>query len=1137
MSDDRREQIINFIKKELIGPDPLPEEGMKQENGEEILTSDNPLIRYAAGILYPQGINIQNDNDDENKEENAEAKPDIENEELPLSDGHFSTKELLEEAEELINLSNAFKQSAISITAAVYSNDKLTVKINAGQYKSIKIITDPNKAEKKAYGRSPIYWDNNSEFLIFPTKENPLKEIPVVISNNETELEFCITYRYTAENNTFSVFTFTLKNSKKIPYTTKLPAESDCFFQVEFELNSITGFSSMPENLNIEIENEDYLLNKLLFRNIKTYAIGHGCSADWDDESVVKKIRSSIMPVYEMKPILPNNFNDLKLNMYEFSDLGNSDLSYRNLKLLCQRYKNWISGIEAVSKGLNTEFKKAAENNISKCYSCYQRMIRGIEILEKDEKAGKAFSYMNRAMLLQQLHYRLPLQLWEYNSKNELLLNRKYDKMPDINDSSTWYDIENQKYGIWRPFQIAFILINIESILDPFCTDRKMVELIWFPTGGGKTEAYLGLSAFTIFLRRLKNKDDFGTAIIMRYTLRLLTAQQYQRASSMICACEIIRKEKEAELGKNRISIGLWVGSSTTPNEMKEAIINYDKMYKGDSTDNPFGVLKCPWCGTQMGIISTKSKSETIKLCGYRKIISEKKKKIIFQCDNHLCHFSKDDFYLPLDVVDEAIYDNPSTLIIGTVDKFAMLPYWPRAQRLFGIFNGDMKMPPELIIQDELHLISGPLGSMVGHYETMINTLCVRNTEKGCISPKIIASTATISRAKEQCHALYCCGEENVIQFPPPGIDTGESFFAYTDNNAVGRKYVGIFAPGASSHATTNIRLYATLLYAAKALLVENEQERDPYWTNLGYYNSLRELGQAATWMNADVTEYLHTIYKRRNEDKIEGYKENRRYIYNVEELTSRIRSDKITSSLLSLEKKYPRENDNDAHPIDVCLATNMISVGVDISRLGLMTVAGQPKTSAEYIQATSRVGREERAPGIIFAVYNPGKPRDRSHYEHFKSYHSRIYSYVEPTSVTPFSSPMRRRALHAIIFGMIRLLGNENTYNNPKIFPTPEEKEKLNRIIKDRVSEIDESEYKSTLINISAIYEKWKNNDPQKFHDFNAQDPVPLMYPSGKKPNINWDGRGFETPMSMRNVDLPCEIFTLPNGYMNQEG
>jgi hypothetical protein len=1124
MFDARRDQIIEIIKREFIGPDPLPIEDMVQENGEEIITSDNPLIRYSAGILFPQGLNVNYEDDDENEEENNEINVDIEDNESKFSDG-YSTKEMLEEAEELINLSNAYKQSAISITAAVFSKDKISVNVNAGQYE---------KSENKYY-RKPVFWNNNSEYLSFPTDKDPLKRFSVITNNTETNLKFCITYRYTDKAGLFSVYTFTLENSEEIDYEVRSPKESDCYFQVEFELISVLGFAHMPEFSNSELEDEDYLSNKLLYRNIKNYAIGHGCSADWQEGEVVKTIRSSIIPSYEIKPILPNKLEDLELRMFDLSDYGNIENSIKNIKLLCERYKEWINKTEAVvNKNFPNEFIKIAGSNIEKCNQCHQRMLKGIRILETDENARKAFLFMNRAMLLQQLHYRLPLQLWEMDSNNNIRLNKKYKKMPDISDPTTWYENEKQEYGVWRPFQIAFILINIESIIDPYCEERKQVELIWFPTGGGKTEAYLGLSAFTIFFRRLNNKDDTGTAIIMRYTLRLLTAQQYERASSMICACEIIRKEREVELGKNRITIGLWVGGDTTPNRMKEAVDEFDKMYRGSTTDNPFGVLKCPWCGSQMGIINTKSKTDYLR--GYRKSTNGKRKKIVFQCDNEDCDFSKNDFILPLDVIDEAIYENPSTLIIGTVDKFAMLPYRPEAQRLFGINEDKRTTPPELIIQDELHLISGPLGSMVGHYETMINVLCEREIKGVKISPKIIASTATISRAKEQCHALYCCGKNNVKQFPPPGIEAGESFFAYTDNNAIGRKYVGIFAPGASSHATTNIRLYATLLYAAKALTVKNEEERDPYWTNLGYYNSLRELGQAATWINADINEYLHTIYKRRYEDKKEGYKENRRYIYRPEELTSRIRSDKITSSLQNLGIIYPQKVDSDVHPIDICLATNMISVGIDISRLGLMTVAGQPKTSSEYIQATSRVGRKDSAPGIILTVYNPGKPRDRSHYEHFKSYHSKIYSFVEPTSVTPFSSPLRKRALHAIIFGIIRLLGNKNTYDNPKIIPSKEEIQKMSSDIGERVSKIDEEEYENTLKNIASIFEKWKNNKPQIYHDFMAKEPVPLMYPAGKKPNANWEGRGFETPMSMRSVDLPCEIFVLANGYVREE-
>ena len=348
---------------------------------------------------------------------------------------------------------------------------------------------------------------------------------------------------------------------------------------------------------------------------------------------------------------------------------------------------------------------------------------------------------------------------------------------------------------------------------------------------------------------------------------------------------------------------------------------------------------------------------------------------IVFKCANSAygCEFSKDD-PLPLYIIDDDIYEKTPTLILGTVDKFAMLPY-TKGSEYFGFDNGKKVTAPDLIIQDELHLISGPLGSMVGHYETMINELCSIDINGRKISPKIITSTATISRAKEQCHALYNCGRENVKQFPPPGLNAGDSFFAVEDRSRNGRMYVGILAAGASSVATAMIRLYAALLYAASALEVNDETERDPYWTHIGYFNSIRELGQVRTWIRADIDEYLHVIYKRRREDKLPSYK-GRRYIKRDEELTSRVKSERITAILGDLNIKYTgsiNEQTGDL-PIDICLATNMISVGLDVPRLGLMSVAGQPKTTSEYIQATSRVGRDsDNAPGIIFTMYNPG--------------------------------------------------------------------------------------------------------------------------------------------------------------------
>ena len=356
---------------------------------------------------------------------------------------------------------------------------------------------------------------------------------------------------------------------------------------------------------------------------------------------------------------------------------------------------------------------------------------------------------------------------------------------------------------------------------------------------------------------------------------------------------------------------------------------------------------------------------------------------------------------------------------------------------------------------------------------------------------------------------------------------------------------MGIFASGSSSDTTTAIRLYSALLYGAKALNVDNEEERDPYWTNMGYFNSIRELGQASTWIHADIDQYLDVMYKRRFDDKrystIEEYRRRRRYISKHEELTSRINGSEVTSSLADLSIKYTGENNKET-PIDICLATNMISVGLDVSRLGLMTVAGQPKTTSEYIQATSRVGRNaDTAPGLVFVLYRPGRPRDKSHYEHFRAYHSRVYCNVEPTSVTPFSAPVRERALHAIMIGMMRLQSDEAFNADPPSYPRKELIDKVFSVIENRVDDIDNEELEATFDRMDYIMQCWKDWNPRKWEpakniDLSFADPVPLMYPAGSYPNEAWVNRGIETPTSMRNVDAACEAEVLSNHYTPKE-
>ena len=746
-------------------------------------------------------------------------------------------------------------------------------------------------------------------------------------------------------------------------------------------------------------------------------------------------------------------------------------------------------------------------------------MKEGVDLLKSNSKVNRAFRLMNKAMLLQQLHYGIDTRNWIV--EKGVITGLEKAIIPDLNDQSTWQKNPDGslRVGSWRPFQIAFILINLHSMLDEKHPDRKMVDLIWFPTGGGKTEAYLGLSSYTIFLRKLKDKTDSGTSVLMRYTLRLLTAQQFQRAAALICACEKIREENKDELGADRITIGLWVGE-LTPNKRGDATKTLKKMSQGKEDESPFVVLKCPWCGSQMGLIKGTKKDE-IKGYKTRKVGSHET--VVFKCDNESeCDFSHEDFRLPLLVIDEDIYDFPPTLLIGTVDKFAMLTWRPEARSLFGFIGNERKTPPELIIQDELHLISGPLGSMVGLYETMIEELCTAND----IKPKIIASSATISRAKEQINSLYGRGVENVNIFPSQCLSAGDSFFAYEERNpdkAPGRLYVGVFASALPSHATAQVRVLSALLQSVKSIPVGEEKLRDPYWTAMTYFNSIRELGHAATLIRADITEYLNSIYIRK---KITGT--DRRFINVDRELTSRINSSQITDILEELMKEYPKEK----YPIDICLATNMISVGVDIPRLGLMTVIGQPKTTSEYIQATSRVGRSKKGPGLIFTIYNCSKPRDRSHFEHFQEYHSKIYSKVEPTSVTPFSPPARERALHAILVGLIRFYSEKNR-DLPTPFPTKEIIQKVRDIIFRRVSEIDKEEIQKTIEMVERRLEQWQHNLPIIYGSFAQTDNLPLMYPAGTNPPEQTKLRAWSTPTSMRNVDSTCDAIVI-NEYIN---
>lgn len=1091
-----RDFIYDFVKKELIGPSCEK----KDVDNEEIIVGTNPKTRYISGILFPKKQKVEEIDNDDGGEESSSSEDSVWNEEDDGDEETFIPSDLSDESEECLNLSNAFKQSAISLTFAICGNEGIDISVFSAQYTKIEL--DDGQV---GFKRNPIKFHIGKGSFFLPRRTTPVSW-EIEVNGSKTDLILYIFYRYTQSGK--DVYTVSLVNNaiSNDPFDF-----SKLYFQTELLISS-SRFVKMPEKKRI-ITNKDYENNLLLFREEKKYAIGHGCSPIWEDKGAgLIEIRSSFLPTYQIDSIVPHKIEGVSFSMkylYEES----KDNIINNLNLLVEKYGEWIEERKKEADVLKEEYPISIEN-INNCLECNSRILKGIEILKNNETALKAFRYMNQAMLMQQLHYRIKKKEWDRNNTDVLLNN---EPMPDIKDTSTWGSVE----GMWRPFQIAFVLLNIKSIVEEDSPEHDNVELIWFPTGGGKTEAYLGLSAFTIFHRRLTNKNDIGTDIMMRYTLRLLTAQQYERASSLICSADQIRKENEKELGPCPISIGLWVGSQTTPNKGSDAVKELARISRGKTRENPFLITKCPWCGAEMGIIPVDSRRSQVTKGYYPSLNPTTRQPVfLYVCDNAECDFSDEARPLPLMIVDEQIYDNPPTMLIGTVDKFANLPFIPKAKRLFGIENGNRFKTVSLIIQDELHLISGPLGSTVALYETMIERLSSDFGDPNHPKrPKIVASTATISMAKTQCKDLFARNEDQIKIFPPTCLDNGETFFAEKDKSVPGRRYVGIYAPASSSQSTTSIRLLTSLLHAG-ARVTGSLSTKDAYWTNVVYFNSLRELGTAATWVNADIKEYSQTISKR-IQDGV--YRDN----INYAELTSRIDGHDVSKYLDDLSVGL---GDQNKRPIDICLATNMISVGLDITRLGLMTVAGQPKTTSEYIQTTSRVGRNRYLPGIIFTVYNPNKPRDKSVYENFVDYHSRMYSYVEPTSVTPFSPQLRKKALAAIFFGLIRLVYCKSDSESPEeiLRNRPDVIDDVCAIILDRVNKIEPEEYQHVKDQLDSIKKNWFRT---KFKLFTpvimqyATSEPPCFYPNSLelvKPS--W-GPSYPIPTSMRSVDSECRM------------
>jgi hypothetical protein len=1117
-----RSNIAGFLRRELIGPDPRPEHAQLND-GEEILRpQDPPRLRYSAGVLFPGTARVElQDNASPDEVESAISGPPEGPDEEESNDAPSSgvSADADSTTEHEVNRANEFLPSAMGLTALVRLPRRLKVTVRAGRYER-KAQTELGKPDKEGnwqlhHWRKAVTPEAVEIDCTNLTPAKPLtKEFPLEISSPDLKLSVHIysrPYAHAEDATKDRIVTFTLLNRTQMSGNS--PKDSECFFQCEFAVEDAAGgscFLEYPEREGLEDDLEDQSL-RLLYRHRKTFAVGHGCAAQWPEieAPTVNQIKTDALPTYEIKPILPREIAGLELSMRQLSDKDSPAVA-QICRQLAEEYKQWIEQQNAIVQAADfpAEYRPAALKHLEVCRQCHRRIIDGIELLETDADTRLAFAWMNKAMLEQQLHYDLAAnqrRTWVANA-GVLSLEKSY--VPPNAENPP------KGKGLWRPFQLAFILMNLRSIAQRESPERNIVDLIWFPTGGGKTEAYLGLTAFTIFRRRLLNVHDSGTTVLMRYTLRLLTTQQFQRAASLICACELTRRNNETRLGKIRISIGLWVGQSVTPNKNAEAVSALNALLK-NGKPNPFIILTCPWCGVEMGAVEL---GNSYRGKGYRKDGNQ----VVFRCEDPQCDF-RDSHGLPLLVVDEAIYEERPTLLIGTVDKFAMLPWNPDARRLFGLDNLMPVSPPDLIIQDELHLISGALGSMVGMYEGAIDALCRHEHNGKRLPAKIVASTATICRAPQQVHSLYA---RDVFLFPPQGLRAGDSFFAEEVKEREGRLYVGVFGSALSSHVTAQVRVMSALLQAVKCVPAPSPEALNPYWTLMAYFNSLRELGHAATLIRADIREHLNAVWDRlniRKPAKDSNKPDLRRFINRDLELTSRIQSSEITNVLQQLFNPYPGTDDR--RPVDVCLATNMIQVGLDVPRLGLMTVVGQPKTTSEYIQATSRVGRDAKGPGLVVTVFNPGKPRDRSHFEHFRSYHQSIYRWVEPTSVTPFAVPVRERALHAQLVTLARYWGDKAMREIPNPPPDDPLFKRIRDILIQRIQQVDSGESAAADLMLTELIERWRRIQPPIYGHFGSPpQETPLMYPSGTEPRVIWANRSKATPSSMRNVDSGCD-------------
>lgn len=965
-----REQLVEALRLDLIGPwagHALAEEQLPGRM--------RPSNWYLTGFLIPSGTP---------PEKSADADEDDDFELVPASAG------LAEESnEERKAAKKGFFPSSMGLSfLAPREADALTVILRWGDY-----AREESESSEPVWQRAP-----REESLSVPLTDG-VRDVP-----ESGGLQLHVVVRsISAEHfpsGTRSVSVFLVNHRPPLKPEVGEP-DLAYVFQPEIVVRCERPFVPRPDLRGAQAAEWDDQVADLHYADAPAYATGHGVSAEWGVvDGACHELRTAWIPCAEVEKTQTVPIPGVELSMEALGGLVDGDAVNGALQPLVVQYRAWIETRRTAVAALQGTRCDTAEQLLRFADVAANRIERGIQALADDAEVLDAFRVANRAV------------------------SRALRKRLSITEPQ------------WRAFQLAFILLNLSGLADEHDLDRETVDLLFFPTGGGKTEAYLGLAAFAMVLRRLHHPGlaGAGVSVIMRYTLRLLTLDQLARAAGLVCALELERDRAPERYGEWPFEIGLWVGKAATPNilgrkgeKRSDTARIKVRRFKNDPKNrpSPIPLENCPWCGARFG-------KDSFALLPN----DDEPRELKIVCLNFECDFTRERA-LPIVAVDEQIYRRLPGFLIATVDKFAALPWVGQAGALLGGaerhdsagFYGAAEPekgtrlaaplpPPDLVIQDELHLISGPLGTMAGLYEAAIEALCVR---EGGVRPKIVASTATVRRAQDQIQALFARPLTQI--FPPPGPDRRDSFFARTvpATEVPARLYLGIASQGRNPKVLMR-KVWLALMGAAERAYRDagghkNEQNpADAYMTVLGYFNSLRELGGARRILEEEIQNTIKEYGGRKRIGEAIGLFRDRKTFSEVVELTSRVSTDKVAEARRRLECQFHEDQ-----RVDCAIATNMISVGLDIPRLGLMVVLGQPKTHAEYIQATSRVGRSDDRPGIVVTLLNIHKPRDRSHYERFRHYHETFYRAVEVGSVTPFSARALDRGFAGALVGLAR--------------------------------------------------------------------------------------------------------------------